>query len=216
MDYYRDSVTNQSWQFLQKLNQEINFVLIGGWAVWLYTRQLKSKDIDIVVDLPQLSKIRKNYEMYKNGRLKKYEIKINEVEVDIYPAYYSNLGIPAEEILANAGNIDGFSLPSPELLLILKSVAWYNRKISAKGRKDFLDIIGILNLPKLDQRKINYHWGKIIGGQKIVRALVEEISRTVKIPELNLNEYKTAKLKKKWLETILSLRDRHGRVLFSL
>lgn len=130
MNYYRDSVTNKSWQFLRKLNKKINFVLIGGWAVWLYTRQLKSKDIDIVVDLPQLSKIRKSYEMYKNGRLKKYEIKVDEVEVDIYSAYYSNLGIPAEEILADAKNISGFSVPSLELLLVLKSVAWYSRRIS--------------------------------------------------------------------------------------
>ena len=35
MKYYRDSVTNKSWQLLKQLNRELEFVLIGGWAVWL-------------------------------------------------------------------------------------------------------------------------------------------------------------------------------------
>ena len=55
MAYYRDSVTEASWQLLQKLKREYKFCLIGGWAVWLYTKQLKSKDIDLVVAPEELS-----------------------------------------------------------------------------------------------------------------------------------------------------------------
>jgi len=49
------------------------FVLIGGWAVWLYTQQLKSKDIDIVIDLPTLDALKSAYEIEKNHRLKTFQ-----------------------------------------------------------------------------------------------------------------------------------------------
>lgn len=71
MNYYRDSVTQKSWRFLTELARKYRFVLIGGWAVWLYTKQLKSKDIDIVVDLNQLAKLKTRFDLVKNSRLKK-------------------------------------------------------------------------------------------------------------------------------------------------
>lgn len=46
MAYYNDLITEKSWQYLQTLRRETNFVLIGGWAVYLYTKSLKSKDFD--------------------------------------------------------------------------------------------------------------------------------------------------------------------------
>jgi len=39
----------------------MDFVLIGGWAVWLYTSSVKSKDIDIYVNFI-------NFEEYRNGK----------------------------------------------------------------------------------------------------------------------------------------------------
>lgn len=57
MVYYRDSVTQASWQLLQELKRQFKFGLIGGWAVWLYTQKSKSKDIDIVVEPEELSQI---------------------------------------------------------------------------------------------------------------------------------------------------------------
>ena len=50
MQYYHDIITEKSFEFLQELKKKFNFVLIGGWAVFLYARTLKSKDIDIIVD----------------------------------------------------------------------------------------------------------------------------------------------------------------------
>lgn len=48
MAYYHDLITGTSWRELKQLRRYCNFVLIGGWAAWLYTKALKSKDIDII------------------------------------------------------------------------------------------------------------------------------------------------------------------------
>ena len=71
MNYYRNHVTQTSWKQLQNLAQNYLFILIGGWAVWLYTNQLKSKDIDIIVEFDQLEKLKVNFPLSKNDRLKK-------------------------------------------------------------------------------------------------------------------------------------------------
>ncbi|OGG12415.1 hypothetical protein A2875_01435 [Candidatus Gottesmanbacteria bacterium RIFCSPHIGHO2_01_FULL_46_14] len=77
--YYRNQVTQKSWNFLCGLVKRYSFVLIGGWAVWLYTHALKSKDIDIVVTRADLGKLGKDFPLIKNARLKKYEINQGEV-----------------------------------------------------------------------------------------------------------------------------------------
>ena len=48
MPYYHDLITEKSWQILQELKRRHTFILIGGWAVYLYTKQLKSKDVDVI------------------------------------------------------------------------------------------------------------------------------------------------------------------------
>ena len=75
MEYYHSLITQKSFDFLQKLRREFEFILIGGWAVFLYSHSLKSKDIDIIVDYSQLAKLKEIYNVAKNDRLKKYEIK---------------------------------------------------------------------------------------------------------------------------------------------
>ncbi len=45
MTYYHDLITKQSWEELQRLQKNIDFVLIGGWAIYLYTKALKSKAV---------------------------------------------------------------------------------------------------------------------------------------------------------------------------
>ena len=98
-DFYNDLVTQKSWQTLGQLKKQIKFVLIGGWAVYLYTKALKSKDIDIIVDFGQLEKLRNDFSVSKNERLLKYEARREEVQIDVYLPHYSDLGIPAEEII---------------------------------------------------------------------------------------------------------------------
>ena len=45
-EFYQDLITQKSFEALQNLKREFDFILIGGWAVFLYTKDLKSKDID--------------------------------------------------------------------------------------------------------------------------------------------------------------------------
>lgn len=190
MVYYRDSVTGQSWELLKELKRQFKFCLIGGWAVWLYTHQLKSKDIDIVVEPEELGRIRKKYELTKNDRLKKYEFRKGEVQIDVYPAYYSKPGIKVEQILANCRVVEGFSVPLPETLFILKLTAWLARKRSAKGRKDLVDLISLLQIQENEQGSIKHQGIKI---------LVEELRALASVPELNLNQHQWSRVKKRIL-----------------
>src|SRR3989338_3375463 len=84
MAYYHDLITEKSFQALQKLKRKHDFVLIGGWAVFLYTKALKSRDIDFICDYEELQKLKAEYDLVKNDRLKKYEIHMGEFDVDIY------------------------------------------------------------------------------------------------------------------------------------
>ncbi len=186
--FYNDLITQKSWQTLQNLKKQLNFVLIGGWAVWLYTKSLKSKDIDIIVNYDQLEILRQNYSLTKNGRLTKFEARNEEVQIDIYLPFFSQLGLPAEEILKDTRKVETFTLPSPEMLLAMKLHTFAQRGLSVKGQKDRLDILSLIVQTPIDYQKL----------QKIspVDGLLEIISHTVKIPELNLNEHQWSKIKK--------------------
>lgn len=185
MNYYRDQVTQKSWQILTDLSSKYQFVLIGGWAVWLYAKQLKSKDIDIVVGLDQLGELGIDYALEKNERLKKYEIRQDEIEIDVYTPFYSEIGVPAEVILRTAISLDGFKVPPPEILLKLKMVAYQGRKGSGKGRKDLVDMISLLCLPALKLADVS---------QEIINLATSQSE----IPELSLNSHQYSKYKKIW------------------
>lgn len=185
MNYYRDQVTQKSWQILTVLSSKYQFVLIGGWAVWLYTKQLKSKDIDIVVSPDLLGKLSTDYALEKNARLKKYEIRQEEIEIDVYTPFYSQLGVPGEVIIQTATNLDGFNVPPPEILLKLKMVAYQGRKGSDKGRKDLVDIVSLLCLPELKWTNIS---------QDIINLVISQSE----IAELSLNSHQYSKYKKVW------------------
>ena len=48
-EFWNSLLTEKSWEILQELRKNYDFILIGGWAVYLLTKQKKSKDIDIVI-----------------------------------------------------------------------------------------------------------------------------------------------------------------------
>lgn len=201
MAYYTNLVTQKSWKLLQKLKNEFNFILIGGWAVFLYTKTLKSKDIDLVLEWESLAKIRQKWEVFKNERLKKYEAHVEEVEIDIYVPFYSNPGIAAEEIKKWTQSLEGFTLPKKEILLILKLGAFSQRKGSVKGRKDLIDIICLLNLPDFDwlffQKLIkDYHLDPFL---QELKTLFRE---TFSVEELGLNRHQFSRRKKIWLDKL--------------
>ena len=201
MEYYHNIITEKSFQLLQQLRRDYHFILIGGWAVFLYTHSLKSKDIDIVIDYDELEKLKKKFTVVKNDRLKKYEIKIDGIDIDIYLPFYSELGIPAEEIQKYAGTREGFTVPQIEILLILKQVACAGRQGTPKGEKDKIDIFSLLAL-----REINWKLYKKLTGAAGLNYLSDELKsllkQTMEIKELDINQAKMAKLKKEILGLI--------------
>ncbi len=195
MAYYHDLITQKSWQVLTELRKNYDFVLIGGWAVWLYTHSMKSKDIDILVNFDQLEKMKRSYDLNKNNRLKKYEAQIEEISIDIYAPYYSDLGIPIEEIIKTKNIIEGFQVPEKETLLILKQKAYKERRLSVKGRKDLIDIFSLMILP-------DFNWilyKNLLKEYRLIyfaEDLKELIRNTLELTELNFNRHKLSRIKK--------------------
>jgi hypothetical protein len=196
MDYWNDIITQKSFEILKKMKSEFPFILIGGWAVYLYTKSLKSKDIDIIVEYEILEKLKKDLDIIKNERLKKYEAKIQEIDIDIYVPFFSNPGLPPQTIKKYITSIENFTIPKPEVLLILKQHAYIERKNSIKGEKDKIDIISLLKYLDLDfslyfnllkeNKKLNYK-----------DALIDILQQTNRVNELNINNQMMAKLRKK-------------------
>lgn len=149
MEFWNDMATDSSWKVLIRLRKELDFVLIGGWACYLLTRSIKSKDIDILVEFEALERLRERYGLKKTGFLRKYEMVIEQASVDVYVPFYSKFPLPAVEIQKTV-DMEGFRLPRPEVLLILKQSAELDRKDSVKGQKDRVDIINLLVNSRID------------------------------------------------------------------
>ncbi len=165
--------------------------------MYLYTKQLKSKDIDVIVGYEELEHLRKEQDLSKNDRLKKYEIHLEEIDVDIYVPHFSDLGLPIEAVQNHTAEVEGFTLPQKAVLLILKQHAWHDRGHSLKGEKDRVDIIGLLNTG-IDWTL--YH--QLVKTHKLtshVSRLRDLLKSTNGVPELNLNAHKFSRLKRKVL-----------------
>ena len=132
------------------MRKKIDFISIGGWAVYFLTKAVKSKDIDIIVDLKNSSKIKEGFELKKTDFLKKYEIEIEGISIDIYVPFYSKFAIPVEDVMKNTIVIENFKIPRAEVLLLLKQQAELERKDSIKGQKDRVDIICLLKSDLID------------------------------------------------------------------
>ena len=151
MEFWNDIITRKSWDLLKKLNKEHRFILIEGWAIYLWTKAVKSKDIDIILtDWNDLEKIKKDYEPKKNDRLKKYEIIVSDVDVDIYLPHYSKMAIPCDQLVNMYTIKEGLKVLKPEPLLVLKQQAQLDRKDSIKGQKDRVDILSLLLSKTID------------------------------------------------------------------
>ncbi len=193
MEYWNTIVTEKSWNVLQRIKNEIDFILIGGWAIYLWAKSHKSKDIDIVVDYKELEKLKLNYNLNKNDILKKYEIKIEDIDIDIYLPFYSKL-----LLLGNIKNyvtkVESFRVAKPEVLLILKQSAEIDRSNTEKGMKDRIDIMDLLL--KCD---INFaEYKRFLEKEKLVnfkKKLIEIVSKFNELKYLDLSP-RQFKLKK--------------------
>jgi len=198
MDYWNNILTEKSWSILLKLKKEkFNFTVIGGWAAYLWTNLHKSKDIDIVInDFKDLDFLKKNYDLRKNDSLKKYEIKFDEIDLDIYTPFFSKFAIPAEDVIKYSAKIQGFNVIKPEALLILKQNAEKEREYSVKGEKDRIDIMAIVFYSDLDFKEY-FRLLKKYNSEDYYERLIKIINSFKEIKYLNLNprEFKLKKNK---------------------
>ena len=141
-EFWNEQLTAASWEKLQEMAKKYDFVLIGGWAAFLWTGMHRSKDIDIVVGYKALERLRQDYALTKNDRLKKYEAKLDKFDIDIYVPFYSVLSLPLESL--ESTRIQGITTVTAEGLLVLKQGAEIDRRGSVKGRKDAIDIVTLL------------------------------------------------------------------------
>jgi len=195
-EFWHNLVTEKSYQLLQELRKSFDFVLIGGWAIYFYTHGLKSKDIDIIVSLEALDKLKQKFDVYKNERLHKYEIKIEGIDIDIYIPYWSDLGLSINKVIENTVSLEGFRLPSKEILLILKLFVYSKRKASLKGKKDLIDIISLLYFDNINFGLLN----NILENNSLSHLkdeLREILVSTTKVEELGINQKKFSDFKKK-------------------
>jgi len=203
MDFWNDISTRKSWDLLKELNKQFNFVVIGGWGIYLWTHSQKSKDIDFIIEWKDLEKIKENYEPKKNDRLKKYEIVVDEVDVDIYLPHYSKFLIPAENLIKLNAVIEGFNVLKPEPLLILKQQALRDRKDSIKGQKDRIDVLSLLISETINFNK----YQKILEEYKLWE-LNRELEKMIKLSRedfkyLNItNPRKIKQLKENWIKNL--------------
>lgn len=200
-EFYQDIVTYKSWELLKLLKKNIDFILIGGWAVYLYAKALKSKDIDIIVDFQMLSQLKKEYDLSKNDRLKKYEAKKDGVDIDIYLPHYSHLGITVEKIIKLQETKETFHVLKKEILLITKLAAYKGRKASIKGQKDIIDIISLLIMPDFNFQfyKTFLTENRLLENLEVLKSILRE---TREVNELGLNRHVFAKAKKRLLASI--------------
>jgi len=148
---WRDEVVEKAWRVLADLKSLADFVLIGGWGVYLWTKKLKSRDIDICIDQENFYRLQselmqRDYGLKRNVRLMKFEALIGDVEVDIYTPFMSKLVIPCLDVFDRKlySVIERFKVATPEVLLLLKAQATQQRWHAEKGVKDRVDIISLL------------------------------------------------------------------------
>lgn len=201
MPFYHPLIIEKSFKILKELRKKYRFILIGGWAVFFYTQALKSKDIDIILEYQELEKLGKEFPILKNQRLRKYEIKLEETDIDIYLPHYSNPGLPAEVIKKYTIRREGFNLPIPEVLLILKQNVYRRRKDSPRGRKDKIDIFSLLKSAEIDW-KLYQKILKIYKQERFRKDLIDLLNATFEVKEIKLNRHLLAKLKKALLKKI--------------
>jgi len=129
---------------------KVNPVLIGGWAVYLWTGAMKSADVDLFVTDESMWKI--GARVKKHSKLKKYHALIDDVDIDIYTPGVCGLAVSAGEVFEKRwyALVKEFNVLLPEPLLVLKCEAARARWAGRKGFKDRCDVLSLLRFEKLD------------------------------------------------------------------
>jgi hypothetical protein len=159
MELWNEKAIEKSERILNELKKISDFVLVGGWAVYFWTKTIKSIDIDIYMNFEDFYKIQsilieKGIFINFNPKLKKYSTKIEEVDVDIYTPDQSGLIIPCKDVFRNKWFeiIERFKVLKAEPLMLLKLDAEKERPNTIKGFKDRCDIIALVTRLDLDMK----------------------------------------------------------------
>lgn len=100
-EIWPEHITSKSWRTLNELAARVNPVLIGGWAVYLWTGAVKSADVDLFVTDENLWKI--GARVKKHPKLKKYHALIDDVDIGIYTPSVCGLAVSADEVFEKSG-----------------------------------------------------------------------------------------------------------------
>lgn len=205
MELWNMVAVEKSEKILNELKKYGDFVLIGGWAVYFWTKAVKSLDIDIYINFKDFYALQgylaeKGFFVSFNPKLKKYSAKIEEIEIDIYTPEHCSLLIPCKDVFSNNWFeiIEGFKVIKPEPLLFLKLSAEEKRAGTFKGFKDRCDILALLNTD-IDRKLLEKLFLEY--NHKLKERLIKIIRQSSKEYEyafqkkLNLKEIKKIKLK---------------------
>ena len=151
--FWNKEKTKGGFELLHRLAKEVDFVLIGGWAVYYYVRQQESLDIDIAIRYDKVDYFERfGISQYENIKVK-YSV-VDGIYVDMFLTEFSDkeLPIPVSKILKSYTKIDGIKVVEREMLLLLK--LWgYFRDDEVKVRKDVIDVISLLFYGGIDLDK---------------------------------------------------------------
>jgi hypothetical protein len=195
--FWNKEKTKDSFNVLHKLAKELDFVLIGGWAVYYYTKQQESLDVDIAIQYDKLEYFRKfGINQYENTKIK-YSI-MDNIYIDIFLSEFSEkeLLVPISFILKNYELIDGIKVVERNVLLILK-LSGYFRSDETKVRKDVVDVISLLFYGNIDLSKIKELITKYkIEPRKSIDILLEYLDKSETLLDfigIDKKEYSTKK-----------------------
>ncbi len=157
--YYNKVHTEKSFRLLQKLAGEVEFVLIGGWAVNYYVKQQNSLDIDIII-APETLEYFKKYGIDNYGIDVMYTT-IDAVRVDLFVQGISDkeLLIPIPEIISSSARIGGVKVVKKEVLMLLKFGGYFSFD-RTKTDKDIIDVVGLLFYGSIDLDEVKRYTDK--------------------------------------------------------
>lgn len=164
---------NRDWTAVLQAAQQLGAncpgaVLIGGLAVYLHTQNRPlgrlpltrerlvefSHDVDAYISLLDLGALRDAFEVSANTRLHKHQVRLGDIESDLYVEHNNRLRVPYDELLAHALAYGPLRVAAIGHLLVLKLDAEAGRGGTSKGDKDTRDLIKLAVLASAEDRAL--------------------------------------------------------------
>jgi hypothetical protein len=152
--FWNREATNKSLKLLGSLTNHVDFVLIGGWAVYMYVGAQKSQDIDIVVDYDSLNYFRQfGISEYPHSKIK-YSV-VDGVVVDLFVEEFidPDMPFPSKMVLDNYVRMQSIKVVDRNILILLKLWGYFSAD-EIKHRKDIIDVVSLLFYGGIDLKKV--------------------------------------------------------------